>query len=122
MEICDEHRIWRREYRARRYLEHLSLDELIRRSEGVLKNNLTLNRELKIGLYPSDTEAGYWGEMFTHILEECVLRNINYRDFMSKVSRTIIPKYDWPGLQDAVNKIRYRDRKSRMQNLYRAYR
>jgi len=84
----------------------LKLEELVVRAEDVLTNSLTLNRELKIVLYPADKEAGYWGELFTHILEECVLRNIHYRQFMAKVDRTIVPKYDWPGLENAVDVLK----------------
>jgi hypothetical protein len=100
-----EHRIWRQQYRSRRYLEYMTFKELVRRAEDVLLNSHTLNRELKIGLYPTDAEAGYWAEMFTHILEECVLRNLHYRDLLKEVDSSITPKYDWPGLQEAVSKV-----------------
>jgi hypothetical protein len=100
-----EHKVWRQQYRSRRYLEFMTFAELVRRTEDVLLNSLTLNRDLKIGLYPSDEEAGYWAEMFTHILEECVLRNFHYRELLREVDRSITPKYDWPGLQEAVSAI-----------------
>ena len=102
----NEHKLWRQQYRARRYLEHLKLEELVIRAEDVLTNNLTLNRELKVGLYPRDIEAGYWAKLFTDILEECVLRNMDHRQLLAKVNRSIIPKYDLPGLENAIAKIK----------------
>ena len=100
-----EHKIWRQQYRSRRYLEYMTFKELVRRAEDVMLNSLTLNRELKVGLYPTDAEAGYWAEMFTHILEECVLRNFHYRELLKELDPSITPKYNWPGLQEAVSKV-----------------
>jgi hypothetical protein len=91
------------QYRARRYLEHLSEDELIQRAKDVIANQTTLTEEYKIGLHPTQEGGEYWGILFTHILEECALRNYRYPEpFAYRLHDTQIPKYNWPGISKAL--------------------
>lgn len=68
------HEMIRLQYRARRYMEHLSDQELENRAKDVLLNQLVLTEENKIGLHPINEEGEYWMTVFTHLLEEYVIR------------------------------------------------
>ncbi|WP_459991228.1 hypothetical protein [Methylosoma difficile] len=96
---------WRMQYRTRRYLEHLNEDELVKRFKDLLANITALTEAddmFKIGLQPITEGGGYWAELGTHILEECVLREYEYpAPFAYKLSDSQIPKHKWPGLQKA---------------------
>ena len=72
------HEAWRRAYRANRYCRHLSQQELNQRVRDVLVNNLRLTPEGKIGLPPMDAEGKRGMELWTHVLEEMVLRHGPY--------------------------------------------
>ncbi|MGA2085236.1 MAG: hypothetical protein ABSG60_06950 [Terracidiphilus sp.] len=62
---------WRLSYRARRYLSHLSVDELAKRSQDVLANVSILTPQGQIGLRSPKETIGYpWMELWTHIIEE----------------------------------------------------
>ena len=100
------HMVWRSQYRRRRYLEHVGEDELIQRFKDVMSNQTVLTEDLKIGLHPIQHGGEYWGVMFTHILEECVLRKYKYPEpFAYHISDALIPKFDWPGLSRAVEQF-----------------
>jgi len=64
----------RMQYRARRYMEHLSAEDLDNRAKDILLNQLVLTEENKIGLHPINQEGKYWMTVFTHLLEEYVIR------------------------------------------------
>ena len=102
----ERHMAWRTQYRRRRYLQYLSEDELIQRFKDVMCNQTVLTEDLKIGLHPIGQLGEFWMIMFTHILEECVMRKYKYpAPFAYHVSDAQIPKYDWPGLSTAVAQI-----------------
>lgn len=61
-------------YRARRYMAHLNDDEIKQRARDIFLNLLVLTREAKIGLPPIDAEGQKWMILWTHVLEEFVLR------------------------------------------------
>jgi hypothetical protein len=68
------HEAWRAHYRARRYMEHLTDDELQQRAKDVFLNMLVITQEAKIGLPPISPESTCWMEVWTHVLEEFVVR------------------------------------------------
>lgn len=70
--------VWQHEYRACRYLEHLSIEDLHQRFYDIVANQLILTYENKIGLMPPEKEGQYWMKIFTHLLEELGLRDRPY--------------------------------------------
>lgn len=68
------HEVWRSQYRARRYLEHLTGPSLEQRFKDVFLNLLTIQPDAKLGVLPITPEGHYWTVQFTHVLEEFVLR------------------------------------------------
>ena len=77
-EMIPRHVAWRRMYRAKRYCRHLSKPEFDRRFRDVFINLLELTPEAKIGVLPMEPDGGRWAELFTHVLEEMVLRHGPY--------------------------------------------
>jgi len=101
------HDLWRRQYRSRRYLEHLSEEDLITRFNDVFTNQLLLNEQLKISFHSINEEGEYWMIVFTHILEEFVLRGYKHPEPIGKRFEEIqIPKYDLEGLPKAVESFK----------------
>jgi len=72
------HEAWRKIYRANRYCRHLSQKELNQRIRDVLLNNLVLTLDAKVGLHPIGPDGMRWMELWTHVLEEMVLRHGPY--------------------------------------------
>lgn len=72
------HQAWRLAYRDRRYCAHLSQSELDRRLRDVFLNLMRVTREGKIGLPTMDGAGIRWMEVWTHVLEEMVLRHGPY--------------------------------------------
>jgi hypothetical protein len=68
------HERWRREYRKRRYAEHLSRPELNKRIRDIFLNILRVTPDAKIGVFPVEGQPGAFWEKWTHVLEEMVLR------------------------------------------------
>lgn len=66
--------MWRMQYRSRRYMEHLSEEELEQRVRDVVLNQMVLTEENKIGLPPIEKYGEYWMVMWTHLLEEFSIR------------------------------------------------
>ena len=64
----------RLQYRARRYMQHISNQELEKRVKDILLNQLVLTEENKIGLHPINQEGKYWMSLFIHVLEEYEIR------------------------------------------------
>ena len=71
------HQRWRLEYRENRYARHLSQPELNRRIRDIVVNSMVLTADRKVRLIPTD-ETWDWAELFTHVLEEMVLRHGPY--------------------------------------------
>lgn len=98
--------LWNHQYRARRYLEHLSEYELIQRTKDTLANHVILSDDLKIGLHAIHDEGEYWMIMFSDICEEFVLRGYKYPEPLAgQLADVQAPKYDWNGLSSAVKAI-----------------
>ena len=68
------HEIWRQEYRKHRYMEYLSCEELVDRTKDILANMTTLTEKGQLGLHGLGTVGQYWMIIWTHLLEEFVLR------------------------------------------------
>lgn len=68
------HEVWRQEYRSRRYLEHLTDNHLRRRAADVFSNLLVLTHEGKLGMLPVGPEGRTWMVLWTHVLDEQLLR------------------------------------------------
>jgi hypothetical protein len=56
------HEVWRSQYRARRYLEHLTGPSLEQRFQDVFLNLLTIQPDAKLGVLPI-TPEGHFGEI-----------------------------------------------------------
>ena len=103
--------MWRAQYRTRRYMEHLTEEELQQRAKDVFLNQLVLTNEAKIGLPPINAEGQYWMIQWTHILEEFVIRYGPYPSgftsgFMKDLS---IPRPDVPLAECAAKAVRGRE-------------
>lgn len=72
--LLPRHVVWRREYRARRYLERLSREELEQRAKDVFVNLHVLDEQLLYSPPPINNEGQYWMIMWTHVLEEFHIR------------------------------------------------
>jgi hypothetical protein len=96
------HVYWRTQYRNDRYLEYLSADEIAQRTNDVMNNLMTLTEDLKIGIRSMDEAGNYWSATFTHILEECALREYAYPFPMDQIKEPHQPDYDWPGVDKAI--------------------
>jgi hypothetical protein len=98
--------IWRLLYRKRRYLEHLNKEDLAQRGKDILSNLTLLTDELQIGFQPVDRGGSYWMEIFTHLLEECSLRDISLNDILSKDEKdNPFPNYEIGGLAESVKEF-----------------
>ncbi|MDQ3179392.1 MAG: hypothetical protein M3Q33_02610 [Acidobacteriota bacterium] len=68
---------------------------------------MLLSEELKISFHPINEEGIYWWTIFTHILEEFVLRGYKPPEPIGKRFEEIqIPKYDLEGLPNAVESFK----------------
>jgi hypothetical protein len=88
-----QHEAWRLAYREHRYCQHLSQQELNRRIRDVFLRTLTLTPEAKIGILGVDPEGIRWMELWTHVLEEMVLR---FGPYPSGFTRDILHTEPFP--------------------------
>jgi hypothetical protein len=72
------HHRWRLAYRENRYCRYLTQGELNRRIRDIFLNMLRLNSEAKIGVLPFGAAGIQWMVLWTHVLEEMVLRHGPY--------------------------------------------
>ncbi len=100
--------LWREEYRARRYLEHLTDDHLRRRSADVFSNLLVLTNEGKLGMLPGGPEGHPWMMLWTHVLEEHQLRSGQGFDGFADLIRGEIPDPRSPLADRAAEFVRRR--------------
>lgn len=88
-----QHEAWRLGYREHRYCQHLSQQELNRRIRDVFLRMLTLTPEAKIGVLGVDPEGIRWMALWTHVLEEMVLR---FGPFPSGFTKEILHTEPFP--------------------------
>jgi hypothetical protein len=72
------HEAWRLQYRGERYLRDLSDNELFARAGDLMTVTLRHSKDGKIALSPVGEDPSKM-ERFTHVLEELVIRRIDYR-------------------------------------------
>lgn len=101
---------WRSEYRANRYLQHLSQEELVARAGHLMTNLLALTAENKIGLLEVRGPAAQWHRKWGHALEEFVLRHGPFPAGMSpEIQKSLqIPDTDTPPIPPAYADLRPR--------------
>jgi hypothetical protein len=68
------HEFWRQQYRLRRYMEHLNEDDLQKRANDIFINLTLLNEDAKISLPKLSSDTEKWIILWTHLLEEFVIR------------------------------------------------
>jgi hypothetical protein len=107
--MMPRHVYWRTQYRRDRYLQNLSADEIAERTNDVMNNLMTLTEDQKIGIRPMDEAGNYWSATFTHILEECVLREYQPPFPMDQIKEWHHPQYDWPGIDKAIAAFKARN-------------
>jgi hypothetical protein len=93
-----------KQYRAKRYLQHLSLEDLTQRTIDVLANYHVLNDEGKIGLCPINGEGADWMTLFIHIMAEMDLRRARFPDGFLKNAPLVKPT--WPEIPKPVQAIK----------------
>lgn len=81
------------QYRARRYMQHLTDQELEQRAKDIFLNQLVLTEENKIGLHPIKQEGEYWATVCIHLLEEF---NIRYGPYPAGFKRGFIKEVRVP--------------------------
>lgn len=103
----DEH--WQQEYRADRYLEYLSDDDLMQRTKDILVNVLVINNDGKIGPHPpTSAEGHYWMRRWIEALEEFRIRFSHYPAGLTDGSMkdTCIPNPANPIIDKAIKIIK----------------
>ena len=105
------HELWRAQYRARRYIQHLSSEELQQRAKDIVLNLTVITEEAKLGLPPMNDEGKYWMTQWTHVLEEFKLRFGPYpngfRD--GHMRDLVIPRPDVPLAALAAKAVKSRE-------------
>lgn len=94
------HQLWRLQYRRRRYLEHVTDEDLAQRMRDITCNLTELTIEGKIGLRPLEDTGAKWIEAFTHVLEEYSLRNAGIPSGLMKGA--VLPRPTWPRVPKAA--------------------
>ncbi|PCJ39108.1 MAG: hypothetical protein COA81_11150 [Alphaproteobacteria bacterium] len=90
------HEYWRMQYRMDRYLETASIKEIEKRSKEINFNLLTISDNGKLSML-TDSGGVEWMKLATHILEEAVLRGLDYgalelMDNLPKISHPEPPR------------------------------
>lgn len=82
------------QYLADRYLQYLSLDDLVQRLRDILSNILILRDDGKGGLHDIRGEGRYWFILFCNVMTEFDLRGCSPPDgFLENAE---VPKLTWP--------------------------
>lgn len=76
--LIERHEAWRLQYHGERYLRDLPDSELFARAGDLMTVTLGHSKDGKIALSPSNEDPSKM-ERFTHVLEELVIRGIDYR-------------------------------------------
>jgi len=86
--------VWRELYHARRYLEHVSEEDLGQRLRDIVNNSIILTEKGQAAHRSPAEGGGYWMMKLTHIREEYFLRG---HDFPDNVLKGInLPKFTYP--------------------------
>lgn len=68
----------RASYRERRYMEHLTTEQLEQRAKDILVNVIEVTPEARIGLPPVDERHDYWMTLWAELLTEFAIRHGPY--------------------------------------------
>lgn len=102
-----DYKQWPSKYKEQRYLQYLSEDELVARAIDILSNSMALRDDLKLWLHRIDKGGAYWMQVWSDVLTECDLRGHKFPGPLAhRIRAAIIPKFDWPGLSDAIKAFR----------------
>ena len=93
-----------KQYCVNRYLQHLSLKDLIQRTKDVLAIYCVLNEQGRIGLRPINGEGEYWATLFIHIMTEMDLRKATFPDGFLEDAPLVNPT--WPEIPKPVDAIK----------------
>ena len=95
------------QYLADRYLQHLSLEDLVQRTVDVLSNYPVLRKDGKIGLHPIDEDGKHWFTLFCNIMTEMELRDAQFPDgFLEDAP---VPKPTWPEMPKGAEAMKSMD-------------
>lgn len=95
------------QYLADRYLQHLSLEDLVQRTVDVLSNYPILGVDGKMGLYPIAEDGKHWFTLFCNIMTEMELRNEQFPDGFLKGAP--VPKPTWPEMPKGAEAMKTTD-------------
>lgn len=96
--------IWTSQYQERRYLEHLSQEDLIVREDDIVANVSFLKDDLSKGVHID------WVELWAHVQIELAIReNRQPEPLVNRIKDEKLPSIDRPGLLDAVKTFRSMD-------------
>ena len=100
MNMIARHELWRKEYRGSRYMEFLSQEELETRAKDVFCNLMILSPKGQISLREMSRAGEYWIVIWTHLLEEFVIRYGPYPNGFTngfiKDADVVVPSYPQP--------------------------
>lgn len=101
--------LWQMQYRAKRYLQHLSLEDLAQRFNDILANLTVLTEDGTIGcLRPSEGEGVYWWMVCTHVLDEWFLRGETLPRLGPLARTAQVPRSTWPQPPQALKALQGR--------------
>jgi hypothetical protein len=98
------HEVWQLGYRQRRYLEHVTDDDLSERMRDIVCNLTVLTGNGKVGLLAPEDAGAYWMELFSHVLEEYKLRGKNIP--AGAMRGASLPRPTWPQIPWAATLLR----------------
>lgn len=99
--------IWREQYHSRRYLQHVSEEDLGQRLRDIVNNSIILTEKGQAAPRLPSEGGGYWMMKLTHIREEYFLRG---HDFPDNVLKDInLPKFTYPEPPKSAMAIKGKD-------------
>lgn len=99
--------MWAIQYKRRRYLEHLSVEDLVARGKDVMTNLAILTEDMLIGFQPPDKTGELWMILWADVCTEHQLRGYKYPEALQRsFVDAQLPKLDWPGVPEAIRKFR----------------
>lgn len=107
--MTTQQELWQMQYRAKRYLQHLSDEDLAQRFNDILANLTVLTEDGTIGcLRPSEGEGVYWWTVCTHALDEWFLRGETLPRLGPLARTAQVPRSTWPQPPQALKAIKGR--------------
>lgn len=86
--------VWREQYRIRRYLEHVSEEDLGQRLRDIINNSIILTDKGQAAFRLPSEGGGYWMMKLIHIREEFLLRGHYFpKDVFKSIN---LPEFTYP--------------------------